>query len=339
MAREDHIEGIKYIVPLAFILLIAGVATPASAFHMEWERTSVAPDSLTTQENVTISELIRFEYLNGSTFPENHFVRCRSDLDEVRWTYEIVVDGDLRLRETIRAPSFTISGFVLSYHEHAAQSMMINLTVEGKVPEKPVGTEIALLKVWQVDPMGATLPESHYTYLKEGKIRKKFVPPTPEPTPTPAPTILSISSMPEGALVFVDDRVEGTTPCTIRDIRAGEHTVSINLTGHHTWLSSIDVEGSRTTRISAILQPVPKEEGIPVIGRVIEAVTGVFSGGEDEKAGPEGEEGKGDEGIPVIGGIVEFITGFFSGEDEPAEGDMDERLARLAELEIEDDSD
>ena len=332
-------ECMKYIGLLAFILLIAGVATSASAFHIEREQISAAPDSLTTRENVTISELIRFEYLNGSTFPENHFVRCRSDLDEVRWTYEVMVDGDLRLRETNKDPSFSISGFVLSYHEHAGQSMKVNLTVEGRVPEKPVGTEITLLKVWQVDPTGAPLPESHYTYLKEGRITKKFMPPTPEPTPTPAPTILSISSMPEGALVFVDDRVEGTTPCTIRDIGAGEHTVSVNLTGHHIWSSSIDVEGSRTTRISAILQPVPKEEGIPVIGGVIEAVTGVFSGGEDEKAGPEGEEGKGDEGIPVIGGVIEFITGFFSGEDKPAEGGMDERLARLAELEIEDDSD
>jgi len=208
-------ECMKYIGLLAFILLIAGVATSASAFHIEREQISAAPDSLTTRENVTISELIRFEYLNGSTFPENHFVRCRSDLDEVRWTYEVMVDGDLRLRETNKDPSFSISGFVLSYHEHAGQSMKVNLTVEGRVPEKPVGTEITLLKVWQVDPTGAPLPESHYTYLKEGRITKKFMPPTPEPTPTPAPTILSISSMPEGALVFVDDRVEGTTPCTI----------------------------------------------------------------------------------------------------------------------------
>ena len=332
-------KGMKYIVSLTLILLIAGVTTPASAFHVDREQISVTPDSLTTQDNVTISDLIRFEYLNGSTFPKDHSVRCRSDLDNVRWTYEVMIDGDTRFSETIKAPSFGISGFVLSYHEHAGQSMKINLTVEGRVPEEPVGTEITLLKVWQMDPTGAPLPESHYTYLKEGKIRKEFTPPTPEPTPAPAPTILSISSMPEGALVFVDDRMEGATPCTIRGIRAGEHTVSINLTGHHIWSSSINVEGSRTTRISAILQPVPKEEGIPVIGGVIEAVTGVFSGGEDEKAGPGDEEEEGDGGIPIVGGIVEFITGFFSGEDEPAEEDMDERLARLAELEVEDDSD
>lgn len=295
-------EHIKYIVPLTFLLLIAGVATTASAFHVDREQISVTPDSLTTQENVTVSDLIRFEYQNGSTFPKDHSVRCRSDLDNVQWTYEVMIDGDTRLRETIKAPSLSISGFVLSYHEHTGQSMKINLTVEGKVPEKPVGTEITLLKVWQVDPTGAPLPESHYTYLKTSKVREKFAPPTPEPAL--APTILSISSMPEGALVIVDDRMEGTTPCTIRDIRAGEHIVSINLTGHHTWSSSIDVEESRTTRISAILHPVPKEEG-----------------------------------IPVIGGIIEFITGFFAEEDEPAGEDMDERLARLAELGIEDDSD
>lgn len=324
---------LKYIISLALILLIAGAATPASAFHVERERISVAPDSLTTQENVTISELIRFEYLNGSTFPNDHSVRCRSDLDRVRWTYQVIVDGDILFRETTKGPSFTISGFVLSYPEHSGQSMLVNLTVEGVVPEKPVGTEITLLKVWQMDPTGAPLPESHYTHLKEGKIAKKFVPPTPEPTPTPAPTVLSISSVPEGALVVVDDRVEGTTPCTIRDIRAGEHIVSINLTGYHTWLSSIDVEGSKTTRVSAILQPVPKEEGIPVIGGIIEAVFG--GGGEKEEAKPGDEEG----GIPVIGGIVEFITGFFSGGGEPAgkDMDMDEKLAKLAELEVEDD--
>ncbi|WOX56594.1 PEGA domain-containing protein [Methanoculleus palmolei] len=307
----------RYIILLVFILLAAGVVTSVSAFHVEGyrERISVNPDSLTTQEDVTLSTVIRFEYLNGSTFPKDHTVRCRSDLEKVRWTYEVIVDGDIRLRETAKDPSFIIPGFSLSYSEYAGQSMKINITVEGKVPEKPVGTEITLLKVWQVDPTGSPLPESHYTHLKEGTITKKYVPPTPEPTftPTPAPTILSISSVPEGALVIVDDRVEGTTPYTLRDIAAGEHIVAVNLTGYHTWSSSIDVEGSKTTRISAILQPVPKEEGIPVIGGIIEGVSGFF------------------------GGIAEFITGFFSGGGEHTEGDMDERLAKLAELEAEDD--
>lgn len=331
-------DRVKYIVTVIFILLTAGVIAPTSAFHIDREQISVTPDSLTTQENATISELIRFEYLNGSTFPKDHSVRCQSDLDEAQWTYDVIVDGRVLSRGTIRAASFTISGFVLSYPEHTGQSMKINLTVEGKVPEEPVGTAITLIRVRQLDPAGAPLPESHYAYLKEGRITQKFIPPTPAPasTPAPAPTILFISSTPEGALVFVDGAMGGTTPCTIRDIRAGEHIVSINLTGYHAWSSSIDVEGSKTTRISAILHPIAKEDGIPVIGGIIEAITGIFSGSGDEGGGPGGEEEAG--GIPVIGGIVEFITGFFSGGDERARGDLEERLARLAELEIEDDS-
>jgi hypothetical protein len=136
----------KYRVTFAFILLVAGLTASASAFHIDREQISGTPDSLTARENVTVSELIRFEYLNGSTFPKDHSVRCRSDLDEVRWTYEVIVDGDILSRGATSDPSFSISGFVLSYCEYAGQSMKINLTVEGKVPEEPVGTEIILLR-------------------------------------------------------------------------------------------------------------------------------------------------------------------------------------------------
>ncbi len=329
----------KYIALLTCVLLIAGVTSSASAFHVDREKISVAPDSLTTRENVTVSYHIQFEYLNGSTFPKDHSVRCHSDLDEVRWTYDVIVDGAPRFKGTSKESTFSISGFALSYTEYAGQSMKINLTAAGKVPEEPVGTKITLLKIWQTNPGGAPLPESHYTYLKEGTITRKYAPPTPEPTSTPAPTILSISSVPEGALVFVDDTMEGTTPCTVRDIGAGEHIVSTNLTGYHTWSSSIDVEGSKTTRISAILQPAVEKEEAATDGGIIEAVTGIFRGDEKTETESEDEAETGDGGIPVIGGLIDFITGFFSGGDEQPEEEMDERLAKLAELEEWEDSD
>ncbi|MDI3507375.1 MAG: hypothetical protein PWQ46_564 [Methanomicrobiaceae archaeon] len=267
----------KYIVIFVLIIFATGVTPHASAFHLEREEISVSPDSLTTRQNVFVSDLIRFEYQNGSTFPGDHLLLCSSELEGVCWTYEVIIDGDTILSETSRKPYFSIPGFDLSYGEYFGQSMKLNLTLEGRVPEEEVGTKITLLKVWQVDPTGAPLPESHYTYLKEGRIARMYTPPTPEATPTPPPTILSVDSIPRGALVFVDGRMEGVTPCTLREIGLGEHIVSLNLTGYHPWSASIDVEGGRTTSISAILQPA-KEDEKTLIERIIEFITGRFSG-------------------------------------------------------------
>jgi hypothetical protein len=64
---------------------------------------------------------------------------------------------------------------------------------------------------------------------------------------------LSISSQPVGALVYVDNLLKGKTPCTIEDLRPGQHTLSVELPGYAPWTTQVEITGASTLTLSATL--------------------------------------------------------------------------------------
>jgi hypothetical protein len=65
---------------------------------------------------------------------------------------------------------------------------------------------------------------------------------------------LTVDSRPEGASVFVDGKMVGTTPLTIDSVAAGEHSVGLTREGYSRWASSVRVTTGERARVTASLE-------------------------------------------------------------------------------------
>ncbi|MBU1261505.1 PEGA domain-containing protein, partial [bacterium] len=70
---------------------------------------------------------------------------------------------------------------------------------------------------------------------------------------TPLPGTLSITSSPNGASIFLDGTIQGTTPATLGNITSGTHTLKLTLSGYYDWTDSITVTAGTTTPVFATL--------------------------------------------------------------------------------------
>ncbi|MBT8507577.1 hypothetical protein AZH53_03970 [Methanomicrobiaceae archaeon CYW5] len=71
---------------------------------------------------------------------------------------------------------------------------------------------------------------------------------------------ISIISIPEGATVYVDDIVKGSTPLEISDISPGIYTVKLTKSGYEDYLETVDVIAGQTEQVSATLVPTFKSQ-------------------------------------------------------------------------------
>jgi serine/threonine protein kinase len=86
---------------------------------------------------------------------------------------------------------------------------------------------------------------------------------TPETDATPstrsAPSgqagSLHVASRPAGAQVFIDDDLIGTTPLLLSNVATGSKRLRIELPGYKSWTTSIQIEPSVRSRVSARLEP------------------------------------------------------------------------------------
>ncbi|HET8925320.1 MAG TPA: trypsin-like peptidase domain-containing protein [Candidatus Acidoferrum sp.] len=67
---------------------------------------------------------------------------------------------------------------------------------------------------------------------------------------------VTISSDPDGAEIFVDDKFHGNTPATLR-IPMGSHAILLKFPGHADWRRTLEVLKSSKTSLKAALEPAP----------------------------------------------------------------------------------
>jgi len=65
---------------------------------------------------------------------------------------------------------------------------------------------------------------------------------------------LSIESKPDGAQVFLDGKLRGTTPLEIIRVDAGEHAVRLELDGYRRWSASVRIVTGERNRVTASLE-------------------------------------------------------------------------------------
>jgi len=72
-------------------------------------------------------------------------------------------------------------------------------------------------------------------------------------TVTPPVTVLSLSSNPPGAVVYIDDVIKGRTPVTLTDTPPGNHRLTLTLEGYEVYTRNIIIEAVSPLTIAAVL--------------------------------------------------------------------------------------
>jgi len=82
--------------------------------------------------------------------------------------------------------------------------------------------------------------------------------PKPAPAPVAGAGTLVADSRPGGARVVLDGRAIGKTPLKLANVKAGTHTVRLELDGYRVWTAEITVAGGRDTRVAGSLERIRK---------------------------------------------------------------------------------
>ena len=65
---------------------------------------------------------------------------------------------------------------------------------------------------------------------------------------------LFVDSRPSGARVYIDGKLAGNTPLSMRDLRAGEHAIRLEHDGYRRWSSSVRIVAAERNRVTASLE-------------------------------------------------------------------------------------
>ena len=74
--------------------------------------------------------------------------------------------------------------------------------------------------------------------------------------PTPITGYISVTSIPSGAMVAIDGKNHGTTPCNLTDVLIGSRKVEISKTGYNTYTQNIEVKEGEVANVQAKLSNV-----------------------------------------------------------------------------------
>lgn len=151
----------KSILFLILAIFALCMVQSVAAANIEEPITRITPDqtSYTPGDKVTITAEVPFATTGGSTFPDNHYVRAYTDLDNPEWVYTVKVNGHGE-EHTVSRQALSISGFMLNYPSQNTVSISIVLT--GTIPSIPTSGERALFSIEQTDGSGNTVSGSHY---------------------------------------------------------------------------------------------------------------------------------------------------------------------------------
>jgi hypothetical protein len=83
-------------------------------------------------------------------------------------------------------------------------------------------------------------------------------------TPLPAYGNISVSSIPPGANIYLDNEYKGLTPLTLKNVENGNHVVLVRLPGYQDWTQNVVVLGNSPS-LSANLAATPATTSAPTM--------------------------------------------------------------------------
>jgi hypothetical protein len=184
---------------------------------------------------------------SGAAFPSYDDLQFLSGLDDTAWFYSIVVNGVENTRPVVGGRTVTISGFELAYRNQ--DEVLVKVTLRGHIPSTSApGAPKNLVTIQELDARGYAINSTIFavTHLVG----------TPTPTPTPAYGSISVTSIPSGADIYLDNAYKGFTPLTIDAVSNGNHVIVLRLDRYQDSSRTISITGT-TLNVNIALNPLP----------------------------------------------------------------------------------
>jgi hypothetical protein len=132
-----------------------------SAVDYDVGTVEITPSSgdLAPGDRVTANIVIILDGDGDETFPGSDSLEAYSDLDDLKWTYSIEVNG-VGMDKTDGKRYLTLTGWELSYP--ASSDVEINYYLEGKAPEVSASTEKIIFRLRQYDDDNDVVSNGEY---------------------------------------------------------------------------------------------------------------------------------------------------------------------------------
>jgi hypothetical protein len=183
---------------------------------------------------------------SGAAFPSYDDLQFNSGLDETAWFYSIVVNGVENVRPVVGGRTVIISGFELAYRNQ--DEVMVKVSLQGRIPlTSAPGSTKNLVMIQELDARGYTINNTIVTV--------SHLIGTPTPTPTPVFGSISVTSIPSGANIYIDNAYKGLTPLTIDAVPNGNHGIVLRLDRYEDSSRTISITGN-SLLVNIVLIPL-----------------------------------------------------------------------------------
>lgn len=175
---------LKYYVCM-LILLILIIQSVSGALNVRNMVVSPSGDLVSGQippKQVSVSFAVNFVPEGGMTFSSGNTLAMFTDLENARWSYSTVLDGNANPPLTDNGKSVEINGWVLSYPSRRDLSVLVNLT--GEVPSVSATGKKTVVKVGEYNGGNEVYPGS--AVIREANVILPGSPAVPSGTTTPA---------------------------------------------------------------------------------------------------------------------------------------------------------
>jgi len=153
------------LIRIAIVLLLAcGLAAAGSAYKVD--SAEVTPDGdLQAGVPVTVSAVVDFPAMSGTTFPNSDVFALYSELDSPRWQWAVVIGGNENPKPEGFGKFFKISGFELEYPKES--SVKLRVTLDGTVPNVSTTQNLTVLRFQQLDGSSKVRDNGEYTIVRK----------------------------------------------------------------------------------------------------------------------------------------------------------------------------
>jgi len=136
-------------------------------------------DIYSSGENISIAADVSLTSSGDSTFPASHSLEAYTELDNPKWYYTILINGNGEEQESTKK-NLIITGYLLEYPSDQNE-ITVRYRLEAEIPEVSEKSDRMFLELSEIDGSGNIVSGGDYI------IQRNISSGTPEPTPTPVP--------------------------------------------------------------------------------------------------------------------------------------------------------
>ena len=147
---------------LLVVCLLILFFQPVTGFSVT--RLSIDPSGALTPGTMVVASFnVGFNADSVETFPSGSDLILKTDLENPKWSYSLILDGVEKPRKPIEGQMLDLSGFELSYPAKVNESMRI--TLEGTVPVVDTTTNKTIIRFIEQDDSCMNCPAIQFTAL------------------------------------------------------------------------------------------------------------------------------------------------------------------------------